>query len=131
MAGRKTSKVGYKQPPDANKFEKGKSGNPKGRPKGSKNFATRYQAELNAKIPVTENGKRKRVSKLDVIIKQQVTRGAAGDPKAVQQVLDRAVALEARERAGAPAGNFTDADREVIQAVYARLLGAEALNGDD
>lgn len=30
-------KIGYKKPPKKSQFKKGKSGNPKGRPKGSKN----------------------------------------------------------------------------------------------
>ena len=29
--------VGYGKPPEASKFKKGKSGNPKGRPKGARN----------------------------------------------------------------------------------------------
>ena len=33
-------KVGYKKPPIENQFKEGKSGNPKGRPLGSKNFST-------------------------------------------------------------------------------------------
>ena len=113
--------TGYKSPPDAYKYPTGTSGNPSGRPKGSKNFATRYIAEVNAKIPITENGKRKRVSKLDAIIKQQVTRGAAGDPKAVEQVLHRVSALEATEKSQQAVSPFTDADLEVILAVYQRL----------
>ena len=32
--------VGYKKPPLHTRFKKGQSGNPRGRPKGSKNFST-------------------------------------------------------------------------------------------
>jgi hypothetical protein len=32
--------VGYAKPPRENRFRKGRSGNPRGRPRGSKNLAT-------------------------------------------------------------------------------------------
>jgi hypothetical protein len=59
--------VGYKKPPRHTQFKPGMSGNAKGRPKGAKNFATVLEHELRARIEVTENGKRKRISKREAI----------------------------------------------------------------
>ena len=55
--------VGYKKPPCQTQFKPGRSGNAKGRPKGSKNFATVFADELGAPIEVTEHGRRKRITK--------------------------------------------------------------------
>lgn len=45
-----TKKVGYKNPPDHTKFPKGKSGNPSGRPKGSKSLKTKVAELLDKEI---------------------------------------------------------------------------------
>jgi hypothetical protein len=82
--------VGYKKPPLHTQFKPGMSGNAKGRPKGAKNFATVIEEELRAPIEVTENGKRKRISKREAIAKQTVNRAAAGDPKATSTLLNEA-----------------------------------------
>src|ERR1700687_1673760 len=80
--------IGYKKPPRHTQFKPGQSGNVKGRPKGTKNFATVLDKELRTKIEVTENGKRKKISKRDAIVKQTVNKAAAGDPKATVIVLN-------------------------------------------
>jgi Family of unknown function (DUF5681) len=54
--------VGYRRPPRNRQFKPGQSGNPTGRPKGAKNFATALAEELDAPITATENGKRKTIS---------------------------------------------------------------------
>src|ERR1700712_5404851 len=53
--------VGYCRPPVATRFTT--TGNPKGRPKGSKNYATILREKLNAKVTVREGGRRRRMSK--------------------------------------------------------------------
>ena len=51
----------YRKPPMHTRFKKGQSGNPRGRP--AKNLATLLAAALNEKVIVTENGKRRQVTK--------------------------------------------------------------------
>ncbi|MCH9054063.1 MAG: hypothetical protein IIA72_23945 [Proteobacteria bacterium] len=58
--------VGYGKPPTRRRFKK--SGNSKGRPKGSKNRKTIVKAVANEMHSVLENGKRRRRSTLDLVL---------------------------------------------------------------
>src|SRR5207248_1023401 len=71
--------VGYRKPPRNTRFKPGESGNRKGRPNGAKNFATVMAHELNGRVAVTENGKRKKISKREAIAKQVTNKAASGD----------------------------------------------------
>jgi hypothetical protein len=79
--------VGYGKPPRRNQFPKGQSGNPKGRPRHSKNVATLAREALYAQVEVTENGRRRRVSKLEVGFKQLANRIAKGELVAIRLLL--------------------------------------------
>jgi Family of unknown function (DUF5681) len=81
------SEVGYKRPPVHTRFPKGQSGNPRGRRRGSKNWKTSFLEALAAKVPLTENGRRRRVSKQEAMFAQLANRAAQGDPRATQSVL--------------------------------------------
>ena len=61
--------VGYGKPPTKNKFKKGKSGNPKGRPKKELDFQKQFIAELKSPMTISESGKKKKVSKLEALTK--------------------------------------------------------------
>lgn len=79
--------VGYGKPPKQFQFKPGQSGNPKGRKKGSRGLKTDLGAELRSKVPVTENGKTRQLTKQQLVLKAMVTKAAKGDTKAAAQVL--------------------------------------------
>jgi hypothetical protein len=108
------------------KFQPGRSGNPKGRPKGARNLATQFLEEVNA--PATG----KAMSNLQAAIKAQVARAIAGDVRAVKDMLDRVWKLELERSAALDrAINFGEADREVIGEIHRRLgLPADAAATD-
>jgi hypothetical protein len=45
--------VGYRKPPKSSRFRAGSSGNPSGKKKGTRNFATEIREELAVEVDVT------------------------------------------------------------------------------
>ena len=82
-----TYKVGYGKPPKAKQFKRGRSGNPKGRPKGSLNLATDLTAELGEHITVREDGRSRKVSKQRALIKSLMAKALQGDVRATAALL--------------------------------------------
>ena len=64
--------VGYKKPPKAYRWQKGMSGNPRGRVKGSKNVGTILLNRLNDRVKTKVNGRLKTETALEAIIRGQV-----------------------------------------------------------
>ena len=83
----RSSEVGYRKPPEATRFKPGKSGNPKGRPKGSLNLATDLSAELGEQITVREGGRQHRISKQRALVKSLMAKALQGDVRATTAVL--------------------------------------------
>lgn len=91
--------MGYGKPPVNSRFKAGESGNPKGRPRGARNRTTILNKTLNERVVVTDNGRRKNITKQEAIFKQLVNKAASGDHRAAQLVLSELAAL-AQLRAG-------------------------------
>jgi hypothetical protein len=79
--------VGNRKPPKQFRFKPGRSGNPKGRPKGSTSFETKIQKELSKLVTVHKNGKSVKMSKLDVGVTRLVDRFMTGDLKSTAIII--------------------------------------------
>ena len=113
--------VGYGRPPRHTRFEPGRSGNPRGRPNRSKNLATLLSEALREPVIVTENGRRRKVSKRQAVIKQLVNRSARGDLKAMPMLLGTMQEIEHRGEAEPAETTFDGVDQKVIEQLKARL----------
>jgi len=79
--------VGYGRPPRATQFKKGKSGNPRGRPKGSRPVGAILQQILAQRIAITENGRTKKMPALEVMLRRLANDAMRNDPTALKTVL--------------------------------------------
>lgn len=79
--------VGYGKPPKHSQFKKGQSGNPKGRPKKSRNLRTLIQEELETMVILQENGKQIKTTKAAAMSKRIVNKALSGDPRAIQTLI--------------------------------------------
>ena len=74
--------VGYGNPPLKRRFKSGQSGNRRGRPRGSKNRKTIVRKIANEMHAVTEDGRRRRRSTLEVMLLALRNRAAEGNVRA-------------------------------------------------
>jgi Family of unknown function (DUF5681) len=79
--------IGYRKPPRHTRFQKGRSGNPKGRPRGSKNLATLLDEALGERVVINERGRKRTATKREVFLKQMVNQAAQGDLRAIRLLL--------------------------------------------
>lgn len=79
--------VGYKRPPKQHQFQPGRSGNPRGRPKGAKGLRQILHGEFSQRMKITEGNKSLKVSKLQLIVKRELEKAMAGNQRAIEHVI--------------------------------------------
>ena len=78
-----------KTPEGAKPFKPGKSGNPKGRPKGARSLSTILREMLEEPIDIVVDGKKERREFREVIIRKLLKKANDGDMRAIQEIFDR------------------------------------------
>ena len=110
--------VGYGKPPLHTRFRKGRSGNPRGRPKRATDLASLLSRALDRRVPSEEGHSE---TQREAIIAALVEKSAAGDLRATKLLFDL---MRQIGPAAAPApGSIAPEDdpREILLRRHARL----------
>jgi hypothetical protein len=98
------------------------SPNPRGRPRKSNDVDAALMEALSEKVTITEQGKRKRKTKLAIAATQLANQGVRGDLRATKMVLEQARKTEERAQTQAVhAPVMTKTDQEIAALVVARI----------
>jgi hypothetical protein len=113
--------VGYGKAPRGTRFQKGRSGNPKGRPKGALNLATVLDRTLREPVVINENGQRKTITKMQAAVKQLVNQAASGDLAALRQLMALVASAEQSVGYQAEGPSLNEADQKVMARILQRF----------
>ena len=123
------TKRGYKNPPVEHQFKKGKSGNPKGRPRkktkqhsdsGLDLIASLYR-ELRKSVFVQENGKHREITKLDAFSAQLVAQSVNGKPSQQKMLLSLLTLDRHEETEQQTLEQLQSYDEDLLNELYEQL----------
>lgn len=121
--------VGYGRPPKESQFRPGQSGNPTGARKGSKPIGVRLQELLNSKVTVNENGRSRRISRLDVMLHQLFNDAMRRDKRAMKLVMEFVHRYGAAVEGTLRSDEMTSEDLEILSD-YLRKTGSSNSDSD-
>lgn len=118
--------VGYRRPPETTQFKPGESGNPKGRPKGSRPVGTLLQDILQQKIAVTENGKTKRIPVLEVMLRRLANDAMRGEQRAIKFLMQLLEQYRDSAQTNLALGEMLAEDAEILAEYLDETTVAES-----
>ena len=114
--------VGPGRPPKHSQFKPRTSGNPKGRPKGTFSIAALIQKESLKKVPVTECGRKKFMSKAQVAVRQVMNGAMKGDSKATVLLFQELNKIANVQSKNTPETVVPDLDLATMRRIAERVL---------
>ena len=116
--------VGYKHPPKHTQFQPGTSGNPAGRPPGSKNLHTIVRDIGKKLVKVNGPGGQREISMTEAVVMQMAKSAAQGDHRAQKQYFSLIASSEQLEEA-VDSGVVPQSDKAVMASMLRRMRGMD------
>ena len=133
------TKRGFKNPPKEHQFQKGKSGNPKGRPRKKKQSSSdpgldliaSVHRELGKTISVQENGQYREITKLDAFSAQLVAQSVNGKPSQQKMLLSLLMLDTHEETEQQTLEQLQFYDEDLLNDLYDQLNFMDDIAPDD
>ena len=113
---RQPYKVGYGKPPTASQFKAGRSGNPRGRPKGADNLKSVIMRVLKEPVQIRSGGRTRKVSTQEAAVRK-LREDAFQNPRILLRLLELAARFNNDPPAEQSSG-AVDADEKAILDAY-------------
>ena len=108
--------------PRTGRFRPNKSGNPRGRPRKARSADEAILRAVHQPVVVTEGGRRRRRTKLEVAAAQIVNQGASGNLSAGKTTFDLVRRAEERQSQALTAGgDLPPSDQEIADQFVAKI----------
>lgn len=107
-------KPGYKRPPKATRFKQGRSGNPKGRPKGTRSLKNDLASLMEKRVRIREDGEQRHVSGQELMLLKLFEKAAKGDIKASTQIFGMLMKFDATDPPKTEPEIITENDRAIV-----------------
>lgn len=122
--------VGYGRPPKHSRFKPGRSGNPKGRQKQSRNLKSVLTQVLHEPMEIRQGSRLRFLPAIEVVVRNTLARASRGEMRAVASLI---VMMKQSGYSAEPAEGRQDllggVDPQEILREYFGRAGAEKLSG--
>jgi hypothetical protein len=123
-------RVGFCRPPVGSQFKPGQSGNPRGRPKGSKGIDQVLRQALERRVPDPRGGRRT-VRMLDIIVDGIVLSAARRDPRMLRLLLTLIDRYGPSEPQRVDFNELREGDRQILEEFIASITTTDQTEDKD
>ena len=113
--------VGYGKPPKSSRWKKGQSGNPKGRPKGSRGLRGDLDRELETRLKITIQGQDFAGTSQQLMLRMLSRRAAHGDVRASRILLDLVLQIFGAGDRGGERDEMSAEDKAIFESLMAAI----------
>ncbi len=122
-------KTGYKRPPKSTQFKQGRSGNPKGRPRGARNFKTVLRETLDQPVTLREGERVRSVSSREAAIIQLCRKALKGDQRPLERFIALAERHDFEQAADEAESQLHQDDQQIIERYKERTIQEHEARG--